>query len=77
MLRLKVQIRDRRSLVSPGECWGAECQGRFQKWKGKVVQARAGFQRLCLDSRRIGTGVLRRLVWMMSGNPRDEFICYE
>lgn len=51
----------------------AECQG----WKGKEVQARGGSQRLRLDSRRIGTGVPRRLVWMMSGDPRNELMCYE
>lgn len=55
----------------------AECQGRFQKWKRKEVQARAGSQRLCIDSRRISAGVPRRLVWMMSGDPRNDLICYK
>lgn len=50
---------------------------QVSEWKGKEVQARGGSQRLRLDSRRIGTGVPRRLVWMMSEDPRNELICYE
>lgn len=59
-------------LVSPGGIGVLSGQSSFQKWKGKEVQARAGFQRLCLDvASRVGTAVSRRLVWG-SGDPRNE-----
>lgn len=76
-LRLSVQSSDRRSLAAQevsGAEWGRAAFRSGRERRFRPEQAR----RLCPDeAKKLGTGVPRRLVWMTSGDPRNELICYE
>lgn len=64
-----MQSSDGRSLAAQ-EVSGAE-------W-GRAAFRSGRERRLCPDeAKRLGTGVPRRLVWVTSGDPRNELICYE